>query len=177
MSCWKVQAKTLDQAQLSDRLNEWLFKIDNGVRLFREGATVNDFQWGNSTSLSADALNLAWQVRLFCPHFELYARRLNYSSGGDWQLRIAARDTLISDGKSLQKVGQETVRLLGTATGNDEEFVADQNRYRRAKISYPLNGWNKDDRCGLVVNRFQPPCGAAITCWSQLSKVSLDRRK
>lgn len=185
MSNWYVIGKHLAQSELSVELTYWLNnKVHEGVRLFHEGATVSEFQWGKAEYLSDAKLWDVWLVRLFCTEYELCARRLDYETGGNWQLRIAAQQNHLppSEFPSRELLARcadddEIALLLGQARGIEDEFDLRPNRYRRACISYPNGKWQEGIRCGLVTTRFQPPYGGTIVCWKELKSVKLDRRE
>ncbi|MCU0980222.1 MAG: hypothetical protein MUF25_13800 [Pirellulaceae bacterium] len=178
MNEWCVVGETVDQAALAGQLTAWLKKVEEGVYVFREGATISQFDWGNERWWSETELDRLWTVRLFCREFELYARRLSYADPAPWQLRIAARGELRQDlpaSQPLTDAGTDCVRLLGTATGtavsdHRTQFDPGSDRYRRARLSYP-GPWNVGDSCGLTANRFQPPTGAQIVCWTALTAI------
>src|SRR5690606_14140877 len=111
-------------------------KVHHGVRLFREGATLSEFCWGNRDFCVDAELARLWMIRLFCQQYELYARRLDDPGSGNWQLRIVAQENHLPQGERLTPCGDETVLLLGEARGESEPsedrdvFDLKPNRYR-----------------------------------------------
>lgn len=167
--------RTVDQPTLARELVAWLNKVTSGVYVFREGAELSQFDWGNQRWLTEAELERLWTVRLFCPEFELYARRLDYAPAV-WQLRIAAWDTHSQDlaaGELLEPVDEDRILLLGEATGDatPQRYTPfGLGRYQRAQLEYPGN-WKPGESCALRVQRFQPSEGAAILCWTQLMRI------
>ncbi len=168
--------KTVDQPQLSRELVDWLNKVNTGVYVFREGAELSQFDWGNQRWLAEPELDRLWTVRLFCKEFELYARRLDYGLPGTWQLRIVAQEKYkqdLADAQPVQWIANDRLLLLGEAIGaaTPEWYTPfGLGRYQRARLNYP-GSWKPDESCALRVQRFQPPEGAEILCWTQLMLI------
>mgnify|MGYP001231967752 CR=1 FL=1 len=166
----KYISETLPQSDLSGRLNLWFRKNDAGVYLFREGSTISEFSRSRVPGHFAEAeLGELWLVRMFCHRYELFARRLNYHGGQEWQMRIVAIPNMMTDGENARFLGPESTILWGEATGEGNSFVTKPNRFRRTKLEYPnAEGWSKWERCKLLAERFQPAEGESIVCWTEL---------
>lgn len=171
MNHWRITTRRRNDTDLETELTTWLNKVAQGVFLFREGPTLSEYQWGNAGGISAPQLSLCWIVRLFCREFEIYARRINYEANNSWQVRIAAEKKHLPDGEELTPLEEQTLLLLGEASGDGDHFVQKPFRYRRAELRYP-GSWNTGDSCGLLFRRFQPKEGGAIVCWQALTKLS-----
>jgi hypothetical protein len=174
---WKVFSRDpITDQQLADELALWLPKQCVGLRLFREGATICDFTWASDVLIQPNQLELLWLVRLFCEHFELYARRKSCDGGGCWQLRIVGSETDLPHGQAVKPMKKPgSIMLLGEHTTNGL-FEDVPNRYRRARLSYPIAGDIKPGAsCCLTVQHFvldssssgtEPGSDAMLSCWT-----------
>lgn len=165
----------IDDRSLADELNIWLPKQKVGLCLFREGATVCDLSWATPESLVQEQLKPLWIVRMFCIEFELFARRRTHEQGGRWQLRIIGPASELPDGHAVTPIGAATsVMMLGEQT-EDGAFVDKPNRYRRARLHYPVGGDIRPDAtCRLIVQQMQldpdesGQSGEPISCWTEI---------
>lgn len=171
-----VLGKTVDQPGLAQELVAWLNKVNSGVYVFREGAELSQFDWGDQCWLTEGELERLWSVRLFCHAFELAARRLSYGGAEAWQLRIVARDEYkqdLADARPVRWIANDRLLLLGEAIGDATPqwyTPFGLGRFQRARLNYPGN-WKRGQSCALRVQRFQPPDGAEILCWSRLMLI------
>lgn len=179
MSSWCVFARDpINDQQLADELAMWFAKHRNGLRLFREGATVCELTWAADALIAVSSLEPLWLIRLFCVRFELHARRRTFDGAGNWQLRIIGPAGELPDGFPVTPVGEMTsVMLLGKHVGNGE-YKDTPNRYRRSRLRYPLTDDSPPDSvCHLMIQSFQGvprndgtdvDAGAHLSCWTDL---------
>ncbi len=175
MNQWKVITRyPVDQTELSRELQHWVRKAAKDNVLFREGATISQMTFANENLVEASELDPLQIVRLFCPKFELYARRHSYNGNGIWQLRITSCLNDLPDGVQMECSGKTQVRLLGDQP----------DRYRRATFEYcDLDG--KESSCVLEANLFRPESAfgdrsdsgnstyeeETICCWTSINKL------
>lgn len=170
MSDYCISSGRLTDDALTSMVGKLHDRLPKAV-LFIEGPTQCELLSKQDIPGSVIVWNELWQARLFCPEFELAARRLHERARqqGQWQVRIIstsgfdlpdweeAKDELSSPQPKTHKV-----RLHGKcaeiAAGARAEFKED--RFARAKLVYPP-----------VDNKpWQPGDVAAIECYEHPDK-------
>ncbi len=179
MSNWHVFVRDpIDDQSVSHEFGMWLAKQDDGLFVFREGATHCELTWAAAGLITPDQLGRVWLLRMFCERFELFARRRSCEASGSWQMRIIGPADDLPDGQPVRPVGDPmSILLLGEHVGNGQ-FVGTPNRYRRAQLVYPVaSPLEQGETCRLTVQHFtletggadtQTESGALLSCWTSL---------
>jgi hypothetical protein len=142
-------------------------------------------------------LATAWQVRLFCPSYELAARRWDFERERTWLVRyageVAPAGALswyvwacasamapVEGGEDPSVVtewhpdpqaptGGSTIEIFLLRKPNSQERTSDETRFATAELDYPVGESppNLADRARLIASRWDHP-GGPIICWTKL---------
>lgn len=139
--------------------------------MYVESATQSDFCTSAAAWEEDFSVAPLWQVRLFNPVFELYARRLSFGPQGarTWRVRYLGDHPVWSAmgwneyPEAASSSTTEDVRLLGYATGDGNEFTSDAPqgeagsqpaaRFFPAQLRYP-GRWKLGQQAKLVVRQY-----------------------